>query len=114
MNAEKLDFPNESFEVVALHLILSVVENPNQALREALRVLKQDGKILVFDKFLPEGQKPSMFRRLLNILTSAIGTDINRYFGEVSKRITFQTVINEKSILSGGYRIMVLAKKTKH
>ncbi|UOR12108.1 class I SAM-dependent methyltransferase [Halobacillus amylolyticus] len=109
MNAEQLDFKNESFDVVVLHLILSVVEHPNQALMEALRVVKQDGRILIFDKFLPNGQNPSIVRKLFNIFSTTIGTDINRNFGEISKGVPFRTITNERSI-SGGYRIIVLAK----
>ncbi|WP_243523357.1 methyltransferase domain-containing protein [Bacillus pseudomycoides] len=38
MNAEQLQFPDESFDVVSLNLILSVVKKPKQALAEAIRV----------------------------------------------------------------------------
>lgn len=110
MNAEQLDFKNESFDVVVLHLILSVVEHPNQALKEALRVVKRDGRTLIFDKFLPEDQKPSMFRKLFNILSTTIGTDINRKFGEINQGVPFRTISDERSIFYGGYRIIVLAK----
>ncbi|WP_255292961.1 class I SAM-dependent methyltransferase [Bacillus toyonensis] len=40
MNAEQLQFSDESFDIVSLNLILSVVEHPKQALTEALRVTK--------------------------------------------------------------------------
>lgn len=36
MNAESLDFLNETFDYITLNLILSVVENPRQAMLEAV------------------------------------------------------------------------------
>ena len=58
MNAESLGYPDSSFDKIVLNLVLSVAENPKQALSEALRVLKPEGRIVVFDKFLPAGETP--------------------------------------------------------
>ena len=113
MNAEKMELDDEAFDAIVLNLILSVVENPQRAMSEAVRVLKENGRILVFDKFLADGEKPSLARKLLNTVTSLIGTDINRRFGEIIKGLPVQIVHDEPSIFAGSYRIILLQKMLK-
>ena len=110
MNAERLEYPDASFDKVVLNLVLSVVENPKQALTEALRVLKPEGSVVVFDKFLPAGEKPSLARRAFNVFTSWLGTDINRRFDEISRGLPLETILDEPSLFGGSYRILLLGK----
>lgn len=110
MDAEALTFENEQFDVVILNLILSVVENPEKALSEAARVLAPDGSILVFDKFLDERQEPTAPRKLLNAVTSLIGTDINRRFDDIMKESSLKVEHQESSVFNGSYKIYVLKK----
>lgn len=112
MNAEQLEFDDGSFDTIVLNLILSVVENPQKALAEAIRVLKDNGSILVFDKFLSDKEQPAFARRMINKITSLIGTDINRRFGDISDGLQVKIVYNEPSIFSGSYRIILLKKET--
>jgi phosphatidylethanolamine/phosphatidyl-N-methylethanolamine N-methyltransferase len=65
MNAEDLEFENQTFDYVVLSLILSVVENPKKVISEAVRVLNDNGKILVFDKFV-KGEKAGVVRKIFN------------------------------------------------
>jgi phosphatidylethanolamine/phosphatidyl-N-methylethanolamine N-methyltransferase len=109
MNAEQLAFTDETFDVTVLHLILSVVEHPEKALAEALRVTKPGGTILVFDKFLKENRSPSILRSLFNIVTSLIGTDINRSFSTIRRDLPVR-IIKEQAVLGGAYTIFVCKK----
>ena len=113
MNAENLEYSDCSFDKVVLNLVLSVVENPRQALAEALRVLKPEGRVVVFDKFLSAGESPSLARRILNVLTSWLGTDINRRFDDLSRGLPFEKVSEEPSIFRGSYRILLLGKTNR-
>ncbi len=108
MNAENLQFVDETFDVVVLNLILSVVENPDRAMDEALRVLKKDGTILIFDKFLEENQKPSWLRLLFNRLTTALGTDINRKLSQILSDRDVQIIEDRPVMLGGAYRAITL------
>lgn len=107
MYAEHLDFPNQTFDAVILNLILSVVEDPHSTLSEALRVLKPGGRVLVFDKFVPDGRKPGLGRKVLNKVTSLIGTDITRRFEDIAEGLPINIAFSQW-VLAGLYRIMVL------
>ncbi|NWN84141.1 MAG: class I SAM-dependent methyltransferase [Halomonas sp.] len=78
MDAECLDYPDDYFDVVVMHLILAVMPDPAQGLAEARRVLKGDGQLCVMDKFQTDDHPSGAGRRALNALTSAIATDITR------------------------------------
>ncbi|MFZ5946186.1 MAG: class I SAM-dependent methyltransferase [Bacillota bacterium] len=108
MNGEKLDFNEESFDYIILNLILSVVENPRNAMSEAVRVLKTDGKILVFDKFV--SRKIAYARKIFNILTSLLGTDITRNFEDIIQGIPVKILKQDASLFKGSYKIILLGK----
>ncbi|HKV13086.1 MAG TPA: methyltransferase domain-containing protein [Thermoanaerobaculia bacterium] len=112
MDGQKLDLPDAEFDAVILHLIVAVIPDPVACLREASRVLKPGGRITVFDKFLPDGAKPSLPRRMLNRVTGLLFSDINRRLGDVLKASGAPlTVEREEPALFGGmFRIILLRK----
>ncbi len=107
-DAQVLPFADESFDAVILNLILSVVPDPALCMSEAIRVLRPDGRIVVFDKFLPDGSRPSLGRRLSNAFSTLLGTDINRRFGDIIEGLPCDLVHDEPSILGGMYRVVLL------
>lgn len=110
MDGQNLDFKDNYFDVVVLNLILSVIPDGYKCLSEAYRVLKSGGKIAVFDKFLEDKSKPNLLRKLLNKITSSLGTDINRRFLDVLGNIKLSVIEEKRSILGGMYRIIILKK----
>jgi phosphatidylethanolamine/phosphatidyl-N-methylethanolamine N-methyltransferase len=71
MNAERLDFPDGSFDVVVMNCVLSVVADPAMALSEAHRVLSPRGSIWILGTFYETA--PGPLRRALSRALTAIG-----------------------------------------
>jgi phosphatidylethanolamine/phosphatidyl-N-methylethanolamine N-methyltransferase len=111
MNAERLAFLDGSFEVVVLSLLLSVVQDGAQAFHEAVRVTRPGGYLLVFDKFAPAGRKPSRMRRLLNVATSAIGTDITRCLDDFVAAQPVEIIRADRSLLGGFYQATLFRRR---
>ncbi|MEP7247046.1 MAG: methyltransferase domain-containing protein [Gammaproteobacteria bacterium] len=51
MNAERMEFPDNSFDCVTLPYVLSVTPNPVRLVQEIRRVCKPDGSIIVLNHF---------------------------------------------------------------
>ena len=98
-DAEQIALPDHSFDVVALNLILSVVAHPTACFREAVRLTRPGGRIIVFDKFVTSQKPPSLIRRLANLLTRLFGTDINRNFEEMMEG-TDVTILEDRPLSS--------------
>jgi phosphatidylethanolamine/phosphatidyl-N-methylethanolamine N-methyltransferase len=56
MDARTLHFPDDSFDAVYLPLILTVVEEGARVFAEAARVAAPGGRLVVADRFWPEGR----------------------------------------------------------
>jgi len=97
-----LPFEREVFDVVILHLILAVVPEPADALREAARVLKPGGRILILDKFLRPGQL-ALGRRLLNPLLRHIATRTDVVFEHLLPLAPSLRVLADEPAIPGGW-----------
>ena len=86
MDAQRMAFEDESFDYIVASLILSVVPDDNKCMQEMIRVLKQDGRIIIFDKFAPKNQRISFIKKLIRPFISILGTDIGRSFEELFKQ----------------------------
>ena len=111
MQAEKLGFADQAFDVVVLSLLLSVVEDGAAAFDEAVRVARPGGYLLVFDKFAPAGRKPSWTRRLLNVVTSAVGTDITRHLADLIEGQPVDILRQDCSLLGGFYQATLFRRR---
>jgi phosphatidylethanolamine/phosphatidyl-N-methylethanolamine N-methyltransferase len=109
-DAQTLLVAANSYDVVILNLILSVVPNGRACFQSTLRALKPGGRIVVFDKFQSGNKKPSPLRTLLNLFSTLFGTDITRSFEQISDGCPCVVERNEPSLLNGMYRVIVLHK----
>ena len=110
MNAQKLEFPDQSFDVVFLHLILAVIPDAYACIREVDRVLKPGGTVMVMDKFLKKNEKPSILRKVANKITKLFFSEINRKIEDI---VAATSLVIEEDIemgLQGNFRILKLKK----
>lgn len=114
MDARNLTFPDASFDAVIMHLILAVMPQPELGLQEAARVLKPGGRIAIFDKFLPDDAQPSKARRLLNLITGTLFSDINRRLAPLVHGTGLLVDRNEPGAFGGVFRIVTLSKPSGH
>lgn len=77
-DAQALDLPDDAFDAVTLHLVLSVVPDPHAVVAETERVLAPDGRVSIYDKFVPEDETPSLLRRAVNPLARVLFSDTTR------------------------------------
>jgi ubiquinone/menaquinone biosynthesis C-methylase UbiE len=110
MDGHALDLPDASFDAAILHMVLEVIPDPVRCLREAARVLRPGGRIAVFDKFLPEGDRPGPLRRAGLALLDLVFTSTNRRMGEIleSSGAPLEVAVDEPSV--GRYRHLILRR----
>ena len=110
-DAQQLLVDEASFDAVIFNLILSVIPDGAACLRENLRALKPGGRAVVFDKFLPDGGRLTLGRRLLNLGSTLFGTDITRRFGDLAVGAGIRVVQDEPSLMKGTYRVVLVQKQ---
>ncbi|MGE7837616.1 class I SAM-dependent methyltransferase [Viridibacillus arvi] len=112
MDAQNMIFEEETFDYVVASLILSVVPDANKCFQEISRVLKHNGKVIIFDKFAPKNKKLSLPKLLLRPIISALGTDIGRSFEELVQKNNKHLKIEEETpiMMNGMYRKIIIAK----
>lgn len=112
MDAQDMKFANESFDFIVASLILSVVPDADRCFQEMARVLKNDGKILIFDKFTLKNQKQSILKRLVRPIIKILGTDIGLNFEKLVQRNHHLLKIEEDKplMMNGMYRKIIMSK----
>ena len=110
MDGQALDFEENSFDKVILHLIIAVIPDPIACLKEAERVLKPGGQISLFDKFVPKGQKASLLRRVTNGLTNFLFSDITRSFETIVSQTNLVVLSDEDADFKGNFRVILMGK----
>jgi ubiquinone/menaquinone biosynthesis C-methylase UbiE len=111
-DARSLPFDDDTFDVVLLHLILSVVPDPDAVVAETDRVLAQEGRVSIFDKFVDEGTTPSLPRRILNPVTRFLFSDITRQLDPMVSGTSLD-IESRESFLGGLYTVTTARRTTR-
>jgi len=112
-DVQNLFVEGEAFDAVILNLILSVVPDGKACLQSALCALKPGGRLVIFDKFLPERRKVSPARKFFNLFSTFFGTDINRRLSDLTLDCPCRITHDESSIGGGMYRVIMLKKEVR-
>ncbi len=110
MNGQALDFPDASFDIVILHLILAVIPDPLACIKEVDRVLKVGGQVAVFDKFVPKNRAVSHRRRIANHITNFFFSDITRDIYWLIKQTSLKVDFDIPANFKGNFRRIKLVK----
>lgn len=109
MDGQKLEFKDNTFDAIILHLIVAVVPAPVKCLQEAARVLKPGGRITIMDKFIPPGTRPGVLRRVLNPVANFLFSAINR---DIDKILLPTSLVKKEDLfLNASYRIISATKE---
>lgn len=73
MDAERLDLPDASFDVVVFQYVVTAVADPERALDEALRVLKPGGELIIATRIGAERGVRGAIERALMPVTGRLG-----------------------------------------
>jgi phosphatidylethanolamine/phosphatidyl-N-methylethanolamine N-methyltransferase len=110
MDGMALDLPDGAFDAAILHMVLEVIPDPARCLAEAARVLRVGGRLAVFDKFLPEGERPGTLRRAGLALLDFVFTSTNRRMGEMLARSGAPFVVERDDPSVASYRHLILRR----
>jgi ubiquinone/menaquinone biosynthesis C-methylase UbiE len=110
MDGMALDLPDGSFDAAILHMVLEVIPDPARCLAEAARVLRKGGRLAVFDKFLPDAERPGPLRRAGLALLDFVFTSTNRRMGEILARSGAPFVVERDEPAVGSYRHLILRR----
>lgn len=107
-DAQRLPFPDDTFDAVPLHLVLSVVPDPDAVVAETARVLAPGGRVSVYDKFVDEGTRPSRARRVLEPVARFLFSSLTRSLEPMLAGTGLRVV--EREAAFGGLYTVALAR----
>jgi len=111
MDGQSLSYSDHTFDKVILHLILTVIPDPAKTLQEAERVLKHGGQAVVFDKFIPNGQKASFIRQFFNLFTNLMFSSLTLSFDKILAHTRLKIVHDFNINFKSYFRIILLEKQ---
>jgi phosphatidylethanolamine/phosphatidyl-N-methylethanolamine N-methyltransferase len=73
MDAEKLEFPDDSFDVVMAQYVVTAVPNPEAALDEFARVLRPGGELIILTRVSADDGVRRVIERTLQPVVTRLG-----------------------------------------
>ena len=110
MDGRAMAFPDGAFDVVILHLILSVIPEPLRCAREVGRVLRKGGRAVILDKFVSDEGKPPLLNRIMNPLAAFFGTRLDRRLGPLLAVAGLRMVCQKNAMMAGFFKITCATK----
>lgn len=82
--------------------------DPKALVDEATRLLAPDGRISIYDKFIPEGSSPSVLRRAVNPLARLLFADLNRRLEPLLAETDLE--LESRDTFLGGVYLVTIAR----
>ena len=114
MDARRLDFPDESFEAVYLPLILTVVEDGARVLAEAARVAAPGGRLVIADRFWPEGRSRPAVVRAASWIRGHFAMRFDRRLSEIRSGAPSLKIEDYRRVAPGAFFHLVTLRKPDH
>lgn len=112
MNAEEMDFPDNSFDCVTMPYVLSVTPHPEKLVAEIRRVCKPDGTILILNHF-SDSRLWWFLEQALRPLANRIGFRSDFCFNEQILKYDWE-VESAKKVNFLGLSTLVKIRNNKH
>ncbi|MBK5935614.1 MAG: class I SAM-dependent methyltransferase [Halorhodospira halophila] len=90
MDAEALDFPDDSFDVVVAMYVASVVPNPDRLVDECRRVCRPGGEIFIINHFASQHPVVRGFEKTIRPLSKLLGFRTDMELDDLPQRPGFE------------------------
>ena len=112
-NALETPFADHSFDHVVISHTISVVSEPNKLLREAKRLVKPDGKIIILNHFRSAVPVVGWFERVANPLFVKIGWRSDLTLEECLDGVGLRVLYHFKTTAVDVWQIVVLSPRLR-
>ena len=85
MDAEKMNFPDASFDVVVANHVISTVPNPEAALDECARMLRPGGEMILLSRIGADAGLRHLVERLLQPIVRRLGWRLEFPWGRFAR-----------------------------
>ncbi len=107
MDAQSLDFPDASFDTVAISLALCTIPDPAAAIQEMVRVCRADGQLVLLEHVLSPVWPVALLERLMSPLQERImGCQLDRATIDLARDQGLQ-IQSEERRLAGIFRLVI-------
>ncbi|MBA2443655.1 MAG: methyltransferase domain-containing protein [Rubrobacter sp.] len=111
MDARSLDLPDGSFDAVYLPLIVTVVRDGERVMEEAARVAKPGARLVVADRFWPEGRERPLLARRASALLGRFAMHFDRRFSEMHAGAPHLELLGHRHTSPRGFFDLVTLRK---